>query len=218
MTNKYFIIGITVIAVFAGIWLGYSTQDDRQIAVSKTPAIQGAILPRARPLKDINLYSLNKLSFDENDFKEHWSLVFVGYTHCPDVCPNTLSVLNQVSLLMQEQQLKPPSIIFISIDPERDQPKLIDQYVKYFNPAFISVTGDEKDLASISQQLSVVYAKAPGADGTITDDNYLMDHSSSLVLVNPKAQVQAFLTAPHTPMQIIDGIVRSQVYYSETVK
>ena len=132
--------------------------------------------------------------------------------------PNTLSVLNQVSLLMKEQQLQPPRIIFISIDPKRDQPELIDQYVKYFNREFIGITGNEKELASMSKQLSVVYAKAPGADGKITDDNYLMDHSSSLVLVNPEAQVQSFLTAPHTPMQIIDSIVRSQVYYAEAVK
>ncbi|MFW2372233.1 MAG: SCO family protein [Gammaproteobacteria bacterium] len=218
MANNIFLFFIAVAAVFAGIWLGYSTQDDKQLAGSNTPPIQGAILPSARPLRDINLYTANGLAFSKKDFEQHWSLVFVGYTHCPDVCPNTLSVLSQVSSLMEEQQLNPPRIIFISIDPQRDKPELIDQYVKYFNQAFIGVTGNEKELASISQQLSVVYAKAPGADGLITEDNYLMDHSSSLILINPKAQVQSFLTAPHTPMQIIDSIIRTQVYYTEINK
>ena len=206
---------ITCAAISAGIWLGYVTQTSNQSAASRTPSIQGAILPEPRTLKDIHLFSVNNQTFSVEDLKHDWSLVFVGYTNCPDVCPITLSVLNQVHILMEEQNLTPPRIIFISIDPQRDTPELIDQYVKYFNNNFIGITGDKEDLESVSKQMSVVYAKAPGADGSMSNDSYLMDHSSSLILVNPDAQVQSFLTAPHTPMQIIDSIVRSQVYYKQ---
>jgi protein SCO1/2 len=172
-------------------------------------------LPQARALKDIHLESVNHSPYTLKDIRGHWNLIFVGYTNCPDVCPNTLSVLGQVDQLMEEQGLAPPRVIFISIDPERDKPELIDQYVKYFNEKFIGVTGSKQALDSVAAQLSVVYTKAPGADGTMTGDNYLMDHSSSIILLNPDAQVQAILTAPHTPMQIIDSIVRTQVYYYE---
>lgn len=211
--NTLLIISAGVLAVIAGIWLGKVTQNDT--AANKPPAIKGAILAQPRPLQDVKLKSVGDTVFGLNDFKGQWTLVFFGYTNCPDVCPNTLSVLNQVDKLMEEQGLAPPRTIFISIDPQRDKLDLIDQYVKYFNKKFIGITGDQKNLASITRQMSVVYAKAPGADGSMSDDNYLMDHSSSLILLNPEAQVQALLTAPHTPMQIIDSIVRTQVYYYE---
>ncbi len=214
--NRFVLIVVTVSAVLAGIWLGYLTQNNNHSTADSTPAIQGAILPRARALKEVHLQSTDNKPFTIDDFKQHWTLIFIGYTNCPDVCPNTLSVLSQVDILMHEQNLAPPKIIFISIDPQRDKPELIEQYVKYFNKDFIGITGDERNLASITKQMSAVYAKAPGADGLISDDNYLMDHSSSLILVNPRAQVQSFLTAPHTPMQIIDSIIRTQVYYNET--
>ena len=217
-THKFILVIATVTALLAGIWLGYSTRNDDQTQSDKTPVIQGAILPIARSIKDIQLQSLNNQSFTVKDFRGKWSIVFVGYTNCPDVCPNTLSVLNQVDKLMKEQGMVSPGIIFISIDPQRDKIDLIDQYVKYFNNDFIGITGDESNLASITRQMSVVYAKAPGADGTMDGDNYLMDHSSSLVLLNPDAKVQSILSAPHTPMQIIDSIIRSQVYYNENNK
>lgn len=218
IANKIILFIIIIAAVMAGIWLGYSTQNLDQTGADKTPSIQGAILPRARALKEVSLQSTNNQPFTLKDFKNHWSLVFVGYTNCPDVCPNTLLVLSQVEKLMVEQDLAPPHVIFISIDPQRDKPELIDQYVKYFNNNFIGITGDKKNLASITKQMSVVYAKAPGADGTISDENYLMDHSSSLILLNPEGQVQSILSAPHTPMQIIDSIIRTQVYYNEILR
>jgi protein SCO1/2 len=213
-TKTVLLIGAGLLAVIAGIWLGQATQKD-QAAAEKPPAIQGAILAQPRALQNVQLKSVDDTVFDLKDFKGQWSLVFFGYTNCPDVCPTTLNVLNQVDKLMEEQGLAPPRIIFISIDPQRDRLDLIDQYVKYFNKRFIGITGDQQNLASISRQMSVVYAKAPGTDGSMSEDNYLMDHSSSLVLLNPEAQVQALLTSPHTPMQIIDSIIRTQVYYYE---
>lgn len=215
LSSKIYSIPLVVVAVLSGIWLGFSTQDKGTSSSSATPKIQGAILPVARALTNIQLYTKNDQAFTLGDIKGHWNLVFVGYTNCPDVCPNTLSVINQVDILMKEQELSPPRVIFISIDPDRDKPELIDQYVKYFNKDFIGVTGEEDNLKSIARQLSVVFSKAPGVDGTIGNDNYLMDHSSSLILLNPKAEVQSILTAPHTPMQMIDSIIRSQVYYKQ---
>lgn len=218
-TVNTLLVGLAAtVAVIFGIWLGYSTRDHQALSsanTSPTPAIQGAILPSPRPLDSVQLQSTDRPQFTEKDFQGYWNLIFVGYTHCPDVCPTTLSVLNQVNQLMEEQGLAPPRMVFISIDPERDTLEVIDQYVKYFNESFIGLTSDQAHLASLSRQLSVVYAKAPGADGSMSEDNYLMDHSSSLILLNPDAAVQAILTAPHTPMQIIDSIVRTQVYYYE---
>ena len=213
MKNFVWILA-AVVAVVAGVWVGSITQDQQQTA-DQAPAIQGAIYTRPRPLSNVHLTAPDTSEFTEQNLKGHWTLIFVGYTNCPDVCPTTLSVLAQVSKLMQEQGLAPPRVVFISIDPERDKPEMINEYVRYFDKNFTGITGDKASLDQVTRQLNVVYAKAPGVDGSMTADNYLMDHSSSLILLNPDVQVQAVLTAPHTPMKIIDSIVKTQFYYYE---
>jgi len=211
--NTLLLLAAGVIAVAAGVWLGTATEKASDDA--KPPTIQGAIFATPRPLNDFQLLANGGQAFTVNNLKGEWSLVFFGYTNCPDVCPTTLGVLNQVDKLMGEQGLASPQVVFVSIDPQRDKPELIDQYVKYFNKKFIGVTGNQENLHALSKQMSVVFAKAPGADGSMSEENYLMDHSSSIILVNPDAQVQAILSAPHTPMQIIDSIIRTQVFYYE---
>lgn len=211
--NKWFLLGAAIVAVAVGVWVGYSTQGGD--TGTKPPVIQGAIFDTPRALKNVQLMEADGTPLTAQDLKGYWNLIFVGYTNCPDVCPNTLNVLDQVYGLMEEQGLAPPRVVFISIDPERDKPGMIRDYVEYFNENFIGVTGDTDNLDTLARQMSVVYAKAPGVDGSMSKDNYLMDHSSSLILLNPDAEVQAILTAPHTPMNVIDSIVRTQVYYYE---
>ena len=212
-TYRLVVISLTITAALSGIWLGSSVETNNPTTINNTPPIQGAILPKARGITGVLLHTVDNRQFTVSDLTGFWSIIFVGYTNCPDVCPNTLSVLNQVVELMAEQNLTAPRVIFISIDPQRDKPELIDKYVKYFNKDFIGITGDASNLASITKQMSVVYAKAPGLDGKLTEESYLMDHSSSLILLNPEGHVQSILSAPHTPMQIIDSIIRTQVYY-----
>ncbi len=205
-----------VVAMLFGIYLGTQTTTEERKTIHNTPPIQGAVLPQARKLSNINLQLHGSPSFTVDDLTGQWSVIFAGYTNCPDVCPNTLSVLNQVDKLMTEQSITPPNVVFISIDPERDKPEIIKQYVQYFNKKFIGVTGNKNQLDSVTKQLSVVYAKQAGTSGDISSEDYLMDHSSSLLLINPDGELQSILTAPHSPMNIIDSIIRSQLYYSET--
>ena len=212
--NSLFIIA-PVIAMVVGIYLGTQSTSENNNTVMKTPPIQGAIFPQAKPLTQLDLQGYQQ-AFTLDHLKGHWSVIFAGYTNCPDVCPNTLSVLNQVDKLMTEQNVTPPEIVFISIDPERDKPELIKQYVEYFNERFIGVTGDPDQLNAVTKQLSIVYMKQPGTSGDVSAGDYLMDHSSSLLLINPDGELQSIFTAPHTPMNIIDSIIRSQVYYRDT--
>jgi len=201
-----------VAAATAGIWLGNTTSND----LIKPEAIQGAIYPKAKRINDFELVNQLSQKVTKADFLYHWSLIFVGYTHCPDVCPTTMAVMNQVSKYMQNEQVQPPRIIFLSIDPERDTVDVLKPYVSYFNQDFTGLTGPLDEITRLSQQLNAVFRKAPGASGKLTKTDYLMDHSSALMLINPDGNLQSILTAPHTPGNIIDSILKSQAYYELT--
>ena len=207
-----------LIAAGAGIWMGQQSTDNSQIAI-KPDAIQGAIYPAAKVIKDFSLVNQNAETITKASFINKWSLIFVGYTHCPDVCPTTMAVMNQVSEIMQQQSIQPPRIVFLSIDPERDTVELLKPYVTYFNKDFIGLTGSIEEVTKLSIQLNAVFRKSSGSPGSsdssgeISKTNYLMDHSSALMLINPEGNLQSILTAPHTPGNIIESIIKSQAYF-----
>ncbi len=200
---------VAVVSLAAGLWFG---QDKGETAI-KPAVIQGAIYPLAKNIQDFNLLDQNSHDISKQNFLNHWSLIFIGYTHCPDVCPTTLAVLNQVDEFMVQQNIMPPQMVFLSIDPERDTVDVMKPYINYFNKKFIALTGSINEIKKLTQQLNAVYRKAEGASGDINNDDYLMDHSSALMLINPDGNLQSILTAPHTPANIIDSIINSQMYY-----
>ncbi len=137
-------------------------------------------------------------SFTENNLRGYWTFLFFGYTYCPDICPMTLTILNQVDKFLQEQKtLQHPQFIFVSIDPNRDTSKGLADYVAYFNPTFIGVTGLDEQLQALTRPLGIFYQRATGA-------NYLVDHSATILLVNPQVQLQALISPPHDAAAIAD--------------
>lgn len=203
-----------LIAMAAGIWLGQASND--QPDSLKPASIQGAIYPQAKYINGFSLQDQLSKSVTKLDFQDHWSLVFIGYTNCPDICPTTLSVMNQVVEYLNEQQIKPPQIVFLSVDPERDTPLHLKRYVDYFNKDFLALTGSLEQITQLTQNLNAVFRKAPGVSGEISEDDYLMDHSSALMLINPQGNLQSVLTAPHLPGTIIQSIIQSKAYYEAT--
>ena len=207
------LIVVASIALLAGLWLGFLT-DQKKTATP--PEIYGTLLPVAKTLTTFHLLNQNNQAFTVQNLRDNWSLIFVGYTHCPDICPTTLTSLQQTMELMQTQAIAFPKVIFISVDPERDTPDVLAKYVSYFNKDFIGVTGSDTELKNITAQLAVYYRKAAGSSGDISNQDYLMDHSAALMLINPQGELQAFLTAPHIPAQISESIKRSMQYYDDT--
>ena len=203
-----------VLAAAIGIWMGKQTSSNSTVSI-KPDSIQGAIYPKAKQIKSFNLINHRSENITKEDFKHHWSLIFVGYTHCPDICPTTMTVMTQVSEFMQKQNIKPPEIVFLSVDPERDTADILHSYVTYFNKGFIGITGEVEEIKQLSAQLNAVFRKAPGLSGEITDKDYLMDHSSALMLINPHGNLQSILTAPHTPANVIESIIKSQAYFQK---
>jgi protein SCO1/2 len=157
------------------------------------PTIEsGTLLKQPRAIESFTLTDTQGQAFDKARLEGGWSLIFTGFTYCPDVCPNTLGVLKSVKQKLDQDSV-PLQIVFVSVDPERDTPEQLGRYVEYFSPEFIAATGDKDNLDSLTRSLSLVYAKVPGT----TPQSYTMDHSAALVLIDPQARVAGYFLPPH---------------------
>jgi protein SCO1/2 len=151
----------------------------------------GTLLETPHPVADFSLTGENGQAFTRQSMLGQWNLIDVGYTSCPDVCPTTLATLREMHSLLGADAGK-LRVVFLSVDPERDTPQRLAQYVHYFSPDFHAATGGKAQLDALAASLGFVYMKVPGP----TPQSYSMDHSAALILVNPEAAVAAYLSPP----------------------
>lgn len=122
------------------------------------------------------------------DFKGKAALVFFGYTHCPDVCPTTMA---EMATVMQElgPQANRLQVLFITLDPERDTPALLAQYVPAFDKRFLGLYGDAATTAKVAKDFKVFYQKVPGKN----PGSYTIDHTAGSYLFDPQGRVRVFV-------------------------
>ena len=180
-------------ALGVGAWLFL---DERQ---PPPPEIGGYVLATPRDLPAVELVDEHEAPFRPQDFVGRWSFLYFGYTYCPDVCPLTLVELNKVRLtLAAERFAEPSAYYFVSVDPKRDTPARLREYVAYFDPELRALTGSAAELAALAQAADAVF-DVPDDSGA---DNYLVSHSSNVVLLDPNGRVHAVLAAPHDPLRL----------------
>ncbi len=186
--NTLLIIITAALAAVAGGVIGA-----RLLAPEPPPALAaGTLLNEPRPLPEFRMTRHDAASFTREDFRGNWSLVFFGFTHCPDVCPNTLFLLDRV---VDRLGGIAPEVVFVSVDTARDTPEQMASYVEYFNPAFIGLTGDATNLQKLTQAMSVAYEFRAPTEGS-GEDEYTVIHSSAVLLVDPQARLRAIFTPP----------------------
>jgi len=158
-------------------------------------ALLGAtVKQQSRALEDFSLLDQDGQPFTNQDLRGRWSLIFFGYTYCPDVCPTTMATLKQLEIKLQDTLAEGNTrYIMASVDPERDTPEQLADYVAHFNPEFIGLTGSVEEMAAFALDLNSMFAKVP----TDESGSYLVDHSTSIVLVNPRGEFHGFLRSPH---------------------
>jgi len=200
------IVVAAAVAMSAGFWLSTMQQsksgDEYAIAQAKKnfSPIQGVMIDPPRKIAVPALIKDNAETFSNDDLKGHWSLLYFGYTHCPDICPMTLGVVAQAKKSATAINHNFPQVFFISVDPERDKVAMLAEYVQYFDKDFTGVTGDKKLLQALAIQLSAVYMKMPSdktESATSGKAGYDIDHSSALLLLNPDGKLVAFFNPPH---------------------
>ncbi|XQW84926.1 SCO family protein [Thalassotalea piscium] len=193
--NKLLIVIIAVVALACGLFVFKSTSQLAQPEYS-------LYYQEPREIKPFALTDQNGQAFTNADFEGKWSWVFFGYTSCPDVCPTTLQELNfrykDIKAISENSQ-----VLLVSVDPQRDTQEKLAQYIAYFNPAFKALRGDHGTLFPFARNLGLMYAIADDS----SEENYLVDHSASIVLINPKGKIAAIFKPQHELGQVpsVDG-------------
>ncbi len=155
---------------------------------------QATLLNEPLGIPEFELVDQHGNSFTRDSLKGQWSFLFFGYTNCPDVCPMTINVLMQVdNQLQQHTDLAKPRYIFVSIDPDRDTPENLAEYMTYFHQDFLGVTGPQDQLKIMTKPLGIFYEKnTPNNEG-----NYSINHTTAILLVDPQARVRSLTSPPH---------------------
>ena len=188
-TQNLIIAVAAALALIGGYFLG-------NMASGKKPELKIAtLIPDPRPINNFSLVDYNNQPFTLDNFKGQWSLVFFGYTHCPDICPVALGSMVEVNkALVEENEFQGQfQTVFISVDPARDTPEHLKNYVTFFNPDFKAATGDENEILTLTKQVAIHYRiHEPDDKG-----EYLVDHSSYLIVINPQGQFHAVISGSH---------------------
>lgn len=152
------------------------------VGFNAVSAVQSNVKGESKLGGDFQLTDHNGQLFDLKDERGKVILIFFGYTSCPDICPMELSLLSRLLGLLKEDSKK-VKVLFISVDPERDTPKILKQYVSYFNPQVVGLTGSIEQIAKVSEQYHALNNVAADAD---KNANYTVSHSGNIYMVDGK--------------------------------
>jgi protein SCO1/2 len=154
--------------------------------------LSATVFREPRALAPFELLDHHGGAFTADDLRGQWSFLFFGYTHCPDVCPTTLSVLNSVAGKLADAS-GAARFVFVTVDPERDTPEVLARYVTYFNGEFLGVTGERAAIDALTRQLGILHMRVEAQDDAAS---YLVDHTASVLLFNPAGEFQALFSPP----------------------
>jgi protein SCO1 len=177
-----FIASAALCAALAGFWLA------RELDSSAPQLASGTWLAQPRTVSEFHLIDDRGQPFTERNLQGKPSLVFFGFTHCPDVCPTTLAKLQQVKKTGAIPGLQ---VLFVTVDPQRDTPEVVGKYAHAFDPGFIGLTGDPQDLSKMMAGFGVASVRVdlPGGD-------YTMDHSAAVFLLDTHSRIVGVFTPP----------------------
>ncbi len=196
---------IGFIAAFIGLLALTGTRDSGQPQLSTSTLL---VLPEPLLISDFELIDHTGQPFTLDRLRGNWSLVFFGFSHCPDTCPNTLYEMKGIKQAFgrkQPRQAKRLQIVFISIDPERDTPSDLGQYVQYFDPDFIGVTGSHEQIALLTRQVGIEYEIEKHLPG---DKRYDIDHTASVLLSDPQGRIHGVFPTPHDSARMTSDLVK----------
>jgi len=201
-SHKFLIAIVAVAALALGAVASYMTS--RPVA----PDIDGSLWPQSKALVELSLEDHHREPFTLSRMTGRWTLLFFGYTHCPDVCPVTLSVLKSAIAQMAaaDTGVAPPQVVFVSVDPARDTLAHLAAYVSHFSPDFLGVTGSDENLMAFARQLGVLYVRA---DADASGD-YLVDHTAAVFLIDPRGHLVALFQAPQSVQALARDVPRIQ--------
>jgi protein SCO1/2 len=149
------------------------------------------LLPQPRQVPALSLTDQDGKPLAVDELKGRWSLLFFGYTFCPDICPTTLAQMREVKGLLPAEARERLRVVLVSVDPNRDTPQQLKQYLGYFDPSFIGLTGDVQSIQTLANGVSIPFIPAD-----TSKPGYTVDHSGNLVIIGPDGRQRGFIRAP----------------------
>ena len=201
-SHHYMLIAVAAaLAIALGFWTGSVNKNEQEIHTAPS------VLTVPDRLPQFSLTDHNQQAFNNQRLMGHWNLMFFGYTYCPDICPTTLYMLKLAMDSYKSQGGDPAKwqVVFVSVDPGRDTPEQLGNYVKYFNPDFIGATGSDTEVRKLADSLKIVYARVenPGSP-----ENYLVDHSASIIAIDPNGKPAEVFNPPHQPDEFAQNMLK----------
>lgn len=208
MNQRLTIAIMAICAIIVGL-LTYQLSKPREL---KNSDLQSTILlPAPKPINFPGLLDHTGKDVSAERLKGHWSILFFAFTNCPDICPATMQVLKEVKQSVEQQHgWGNYQVVFVSVDPARDTVERLSSYVPHFDPQFLGLTGDINDISHLSRQLGIIFAaEEPDESGF-----YNVDHSASIILMNPQGQMAGVMSAPHRIDKMSSDLVTLAKHYS----
>jgi protein SCO1/2 len=199
------IILVAALAVASGLWGVQHWMLRNEHARPQLQAVK--LFDQARALPSFSLQQSDGTPLIPGELKGHWTLVFLGFTHCPDVCPTTLAQLAQAQ---RQWAALPdairPRVLFVSVDPDRDTPDAIGEYAHGFHRDTLAATADVPALEAFARSLSMVFMKVPAPEGS-PPEQYSVDHSASLAVLDPQGRMAGVILPPLDPKAISSDLI-----------
>ena len=200
---------ILVAALAAGLGLLAAWQLFGRGGETKAPQLDAVtLLPQPRELPAFNLRQSDGTPLVAGELAGHWTLVFLGFTFCPDVCPTTLAELAQAQKQWEAMpESTRPRVLFVSVDPERDTPGKTGEYAHAFHPDTLAATADVPALEKFATSLGFVFMKAPGANFEHNPQDYSVDHSAHIAVLDPQGRLAGLIRPPLQPQAIAADLI-----------
>ncbi|MCY1410841.1 hypothetical protein D3C76_427630 [compost metagenome] len=197
-TQKTVFILVALVAVILGLTVNKVLNDRRE--PNNTELIDAGIilLPQSRTVPSLEMTDQNGQPVAVDQLKGKWSLLFFGYTFCPDICPTTLAQLRQVKSELPKDAVDRLQVVLVSVDPARDTPAQLKQYLGYFDGDFRGLTGSLETIQKLANGVSIPFIPAD-----TSKPNYTVDHSGNLALLGPDGKQRGFIRAPFNNQKLI---------------
>ncbi len=195
------IVIVAALSITAGVFINQSLNTASR-DTQAPPNLDATVLPQARPISGFKLTDHNNKEFTIENMKGKWNFLFFGFTNCPDICPTTLKIMQGVWKKLPADKTK-PGMLFFSVDPDRDPPELLKNYVTYYHPEFIGITGDLDQIDIITNQLGILYGYD---DKEENSEDYTVNHSAQVLLTDPQGRMRAVFSPPYDAESISNAL------------
>ena len=200
------VIGLLLIIACMSLYLMRATD----VPTNALRELGVTIYPEPKPIEHFKLLDQNSEPFTPARLKGQWSLIFFGFTACPDICPLTMAELRQFYVSLESANLgQLPQVVLVTVDPARDNPETLASYVGNFHEDFVGLSGDAITLSDLAAQMYVAHTQVPGHSGheldSTTSSNYLIEHSWHISMINPSAELYAVFHPPYRDSDLLNA-------------